>query len=338
MITIDGAAGEGGGQILRSALTLSMATGQPFRIVRIRANRPKPGMLRQHLTCVRAAMAISGAQVTGADIGSSELTFEPQQVRGGEYSFAINSAGSTTLVLQTVLPALVHAGAITVLRLQGGTHNPQAPPFEFIERAFLPLMRSIGWDVTAKLERPGFYPAGGGKLIALVGGAGPARPLRLTDRGVLVAWHAEALVANLPSGIAEREVAAFGNALGWQQEMLSAREVKADGPGNVLMATLEFDNVTEVVSSFGMPAVRAERVGAEAAALIQAYIIDEMPVGEHLADQLLVPLALGAGGAFTTAQVSQHFETNRDIIRSFLGNVISVTDQEDGYLVQVTAQ
>ena len=140
MITIDGSAGEGGGQILRTSLALSLISGRPFRIVNIRAGRKKPGLLRQHLTAVQAATQIGDAVSDGVEIGSTELVFRPEAVRAGEYRFSVGTAGSTTLVLQTVLPALILAGAPSILTLEGGTHNPMAPPFDFLVRTFLPLL------------------------------------------------------------------------------------------------------------------------------------------------------------------------------------------------------
>src|SRR5262245_2007058 len=160
-ITIDGSAGEGGGQILRTALALSLVTARPFRIERIRAGRPKPGLLRQHLTAVQAAAKVGAARISGAEVGSLELTFEPTGLRGGAYDFAVGTAGSATLVLQTLLPALLRAREPSQLTIEGGTHNPYAPPFDFLARTFLPVLRRMGAAIEARLEAPGFYPAGG---------------------------------------------------------------------------------------------------------------------------------------------------------------------------------
>src|SRR2546428_9297761 len=170
MITIDGSFGEGGGQILRTALSLSLATGTPFRIENIRAGRKKAGLLRQHLTAVLAAAEIGAAEIEGATLGSTMLTFTPKSVRAGEYRFAVGTAGSGTLVFQTILPALLRASAATRVTIEGGTHNSAAPPFDFLDRTFLPLIRKMGATVSLKLERYGFYPAG--------------RPLRCRDRAL----------------------------------------------------------------------------------------------------------------------------------------------------------
>ncbi|OYV06181.1 MAG: RNA 3'-phosphate cyclase, partial [Verrucomicrobiales bacterium VVV1] len=159
-IQLDG--GEGGGQMLRTALSLAMITGQPFRMVRIRGKRQRPGLMRQHLTCVNAACAVSGGTADGAEIGSTELVFRAGKVRGGVYDFAIGTAGSTGLLFQTLLPALLLADASSTLRLSGGTHNPMAPPFEFLDRVFLPAIRRMGAVASIRLIESGFAPAGGG--------------------------------------------------------------------------------------------------------------------------------------------------------------------------------
>src|SRR5580704_3876555 len=201
IIQIDGSIGEGGGQILRTALGLSMVTGQPFRIEKIRAGRDKPGLLRQHLTAVNAAAAICGASVEGAAISSRELSFSPGKVKPGEYTFSIGSAGSTTLVLQTVLPALLTANGPSSLTLEGGTHNPHAPPIDFLEKAFLPLINRMGPAVNVTLERAGFYPAGGGRVAVKIRPAAKLSPLEIPERGEIKRRAAKAVVAALPGEI-----------------------------------------------------------------------------------------------------------------------------------------
>jgi len=153
MIEIDGSEGEGGGQMLRSALSLSMCTSQPFRMVNIRAKREKPGLMRQHLTAVRAATEVCGAAVIGDEVGSGEITFRPGKVKPGNYSFSIGTAGSCTLVLQTVLPPLLTASAPSQIRISGGTHNKASPPVDFLQRAYLPLVASHVVIIRAFLGR-----------------------------------------------------------------------------------------------------------------------------------------------------------------------------------------
>ncbi|HEX8697393.1 MAG TPA: RNA 3'-terminal phosphate cyclase, partial [Myxococcaceae bacterium] len=182
MVRIDGSKGEGGGQVLRTSLALSLVTGTPFQMVNVRAGRAKPGLLRQHLTALKAAAEVGAAEVTGAELGSRELTFKPRALSPGNYFFAVGTAGSATLVLQTVLPALMVASGPSTLMLEGGTHNPAAPPFDFLKKAYLPLVRRMGPEVEAVLDRPGFFPAGGGKFRVDVKPA-PLKPLHLMERG-----------------------------------------------------------------------------------------------------------------------------------------------------------
>lgn len=319
MLHLDGSIGEGGGQILRTALSLSMITATPFRIERIRARRPRPGLLRQHLTCVKAAQAISGAKVEGAELRSTALTFAPGPISGGEHRFAIGSAGSTTLVAQTLLPALFFARAPSRIRISGGTHNQSSPPFPFLERAFLPLVRRIGFDVTATLLRPGFYPAGGGEIeIAVTPGKGP-QPLVLDEPGALQARRVEAIVANLPFDIAEREVAtALGILKAAPGEGRALGEARADGHGNVVTVALACEHVTELFTGFGERGRSAEAVATDAARAAVRWLGAGVGAGDHLADQLLLPMALGAGGAFTTLAPSPHTLTNMAVIEKFL--------------------
>ena len=206
MICIDGSFGEGGGQILRTALSLSLSTGTPFRIQNIRAGRERPGLLRQHLTAVLAASEIGEAQVEGAVLGSTEVTFTPATVRSGEFHFAVGTAGSGTLVFQTILPALMRAAAPTRVVIEGGTHNFAAPPFDFLDRTFLPLIARMGPRVSVKLERYGFYPAGGGRFVAEIEPCRSLTPIYLGVRGEIRSKRVRAIVANLSRRIAEREI------------------------------------------------------------------------------------------------------------------------------------
>ncbi|MGL4963430.1 MAG: RNA 3'-terminal phosphate cyclase [Inquilinus sp.] len=337
MITIDGSQGEGGGQILRSALTLSLATGTPFRIERIRAGRAKPGLLRQHLTAVKAAAEIGRAAVTGAELGSTALGFAPGPVVPGNYEFAIGSAGSTLLVLQTVLLPLTLADAPSWLRLQGGTHAMAAPSFDFAARAFLPLLHRMGFHARAALHRHGFYPAGGGVIEVEVMPRGRPAPLMLDRRGALVSQQVEAVVTHLPLHIATREAVTVAKALRWRAEALApARAVTADGPGNCLTVTVAHEHVTEVFTGHGQPGVPAETIAAATAKAVRLYLASQAPVGPHLADQLLLPMALGAGGRFQTVEPTPHTLTNIAVIEAFLGPRIAVTRRTgDGVLVTV---
>lgn len=319
MLRIDGSKGEGGGQILRTALALSAVTGTPFQIDKIRAGRARPGLMRQHTTAVRAAAEICGARTDGAEPGSTALRFEPGAARGGEYHFAVGTAGSATLVLQTVLPALLLAGTGSSLLLEGGTHNPSAPPFDFLVRSFLPQLARMGARVTATLEKPGFYPAGGGRFRVAIEPWTEREPLTLLERGASRVQTAEAIVAGLPSRIAERELDVLRQALGWERRTMRATKLAdAHGPGNVVIVTLESDEVTEVATGFGERAVPAEEVAEGVAKEAARYLEAGVPVGEHLADQLLLPMALAGGGTFRTLEPSSHTRTQAEILPLFL--------------------
>lgn len=322
MITIDGSFGEGGGQILRTALGLSMFTGQPFRIEKVRAGRRNPGLLRQHLTAVRAAAKIGQAEVAGANLGSTQLTFTPGRIAHGDYHFAVGTAGSATLVLQTVLPALLisdNDDLRTRLTLEGGTHNPFAPPFDFLAKAFLPLIERMGARIEARLERYGFYPAGGGRFEIAITPAKRLEPIELIERGKILDRRATALVAHLPRNIAERELGVVHRKLSWPQEWLKAESTtNSPGPGNIVTLEIECENGAEVFTGFGERGVAAEAVADQAVIAARRYLASDTAVGEHLADQLLLPMALARGGSFTTVPPSRHTSTNIEIIRKFL--------------------
>ena len=189
MIIIDGSEGEGGGQVLRTSLSLSLLTGKPFRIEKIRANRSRPGVMRQHVTAVEAACEIGGAECEELAVGASELTFVPGKVKPGEHRFAVGTAGSTSLVLQTILPPLMLADGPSSLVLEGGTHNIHAPPFDFLDRVFLPILNRMGPRVSARLVRPGFYPAGGGRIEVEIEPLRQLARLDLLERGELRSVH-----------------------------------------------------------------------------------------------------------------------------------------------------
>ena len=319
MIELDGSVGEGGGQILRSALVLSMITGQPFRITRIRANRAKPGLMRQHLGAVQAAARISAATVRHAEHGSAELEFNPGEITGGEYEFAIGTAGSCTLVLQTLALALLHARAPSTIRISGGTHNAMAPPVQFLQRAWRPLLATMGGRVDFSLERYGFYPAGGGTVTTTVAPCAQLGPIDLMDRGIRRAGYAEAFVAGIPASVGERELAFIGSKMGWGESQLTLQHLPGDqGPGNAILLTLEHEHVTEVFAGFGAKMVRAEDVAAQALQEARHYIASGAAVGEHLADQLMLPMALAGAGRYTVSSVSQHALTNAQVISRFL--------------------
>lgn len=319
-LLIDGTLGEGGGQVLRSALALSLATGRPFRIQNIRGNRARPGLRPQHLASVKAARRVGDAQVEGARKGSSELTFRPRALRPGELHIDVGTAGSACLVVQTVLPPLLTAGGPSRLTVIGGTHNPMAPPFDFLERVLFPVLERMGPRVRARLERPGFAPAGGGRIVVEVEPAPRLAPLELVERGRPRARRARALLANLPLHVAERELRVVAKKLGWPAKERAVEVLEdVDGAGNVLLLEVDCEHdARELVASFGEVRTRAEQVASRACAAMQQWLQADVPVGEHLADQLLLPLALGDGGTFRTLPLSLHARTQVELIGRFL--------------------
>ncbi|MBK5540421.1 RNA 3'-terminal phosphate cyclase [Pseudomonas sp. TH05] len=331
VIEIDGAIG--GGQVLRSALSLSMVTGRGLRIKNIRARRSKPGLLRQHLTSVLAAAEVCQARVEGAELGSQQLTFEPGAIRGGDYRFAIGSAGSCTLVLQTLLPALLHASQPSRVTISGGTHNPMAPPSDTLERAWLPLLRRMGAQVELQLLRHGFVPAGGGELTLFVQPSS-LQPLHLPQRGKLLEQRATALIAGVPWRVAERELDRVAKRLGFAAEQLQVSQIDQEhGPGNVLLLEFAFEHLTEVFSAFGQTSVRAETVADRVVDQAREWLHSEAAVAEHLADQLLLPMALAGGGSFTTPRMSDHLRSNLAVIERFLPVRIECRQQAENLLL-----
>jgi RNA 3'-terminal phosphate cyclase (ATP) len=330
MIKIDGSEGEGGGQVLRNAAALSLVTGTPFQITNVRGKRPKPGMMRQHVTAIEAACMIGNAETTGLAVGSTELTFTPGKVTPGEYHFAVGTAGSTSLVLQTVLMPLTFADAPSRLVLEGGTHNMMAPPFEFLERCFLPIINRMGPSVSAKLIRHGFYPRGGGRVEVEITPA-PLRRIDCLDRGALINRSVTALIAALPSEIAAREIKEVQKRLpDWPEDAFTIRKLsEAQGPGNILLVEAQFEHVTEVSSGFGKLGTSAESLAKDAARRMSGFIASNAFAGPYLADQLLLPFALAGGGSFTAVKPSQHARTAADIIDLFLGRRF-VFEQQDG--------
>ena len=328
-LLIDGSDGEGGGQVVRSSLTLSIATGTPVRVANVRAGRKKPGLMRQHLTAVQAAATVGAAEVTGDAVGSTELTFRPGRAASGgsaivpgEHRFAVGTAGSATLVLQTVLPVLLTADAPSRLTLEGGTHNPFAPPFEFLDRVYLPLVNRMGPAVEAHLQARGFYPAGGGRFTVDVTPTDRLAGVDLLHRGEPVGHRATAIVANLDRRIAEKELTVVADRLGWAEDRLRVEEARGPGPGNVLLLTVEHEHVTEVFAGFGEVRRSAKAVGNLAVEQARAYLAHDAPVGPFLADQLLLPAALAAAGgspsSYRITRGTRHLRTHLDLVNRFL--------------------
>ncbi len=327
MIVLDGSEGEGGGQILRSALALSMASGNPFRIGRIRAGRKKPGLLRQHLTAVRAAARVCTAQVEGAEMGSQGLVFRPGPMLPGEYKFAVGTAGSSTLVFQTLMPALIMTGKPFALGLEGGTHNPAAPCLDFLDRVYLAALKRIGVTAEITVERRGFFPLGGGKWRVEVTPPASFSPLHIGERGSLKAMTVRIIWSKIPPQVAERAQSHLLAKLGLESHRVTvAEDAGSPGPGHVILGELQYDNVSEIITGFGAFGASPEALADGVIADMRRYESRLAPVGSHLADQLLLPMALGAGGSFRTSALTAHCRTNIGTIGRFLNRPIVVRE------------
>jgi RNA 3'-terminal phosphate cyclase (ATP) len=339
-VFIDGSMGEGGGQILRTSLTLSCITGRNLRIENIRAARRKPGLAKQHLVCVRAACQICGGQCKGATISSQVLDFQPGPIRGGDFSFDIGSAGSATLVIQTILPALFLADEPSIVSVTGGTHNPWAPPYDFLAETFLPAIKTAGFDADCKLEKYGFYPAGGGKITLnveprqekpeFVGWAGsPAHAVSIQhgqtscpsygcQKAENIQIHARIYTAKLPTHITQRQKKLL------LQSKLNFKNIEhievtdSDGPGNCVMLRLCGGGRTTVFTAFGQKGKPSEKVVGEVVSLVEDFLPSDTAVDHFLADQLLIYMAILKSGSFTTNELTTHLTTNVETIKKFL--------------------
>ena len=303
--------------MLRTALGLSLVTQTPFQIVNIRGHRPKPGLQRQHLACVRAAAMIGDALVAGDALSSQELVFRPRALRPGNYELAIGSAGSTTLLLQALVPALLRASGPTTLALEGGTHNRLAPTFEFVARSFVPVLAKLGARVEVKLVRYGFEPAGGGRIEVSITPA-PLKPIELLQRGALLSRDATAVICSAPSKVALRQLAMVGQDLDFVPTDLHTLHVTASSPGNAIIVALTYQHVADVFVGIGERGLTAEKVAHRITAEVKRSLRTDAPVGPHLADQLMIPFALAGGGAFRTVEPTQHSLTQLELIPRFL--------------------
>jgi len=341
MILIDGSEGEGGGQILRTALALSMVTGRPFEMVNLRAGRSKPGLRPQHLACVKASAKICGATVDGAKLGSRTLRFEPGAVKSGTYAFEIGTAGSTSLVLHTLALPLALAGGRSVVTIGGGTHVPFAPTSHYLVRQWAVLLGRLGIDVEIDLRRAGYYPAGGGEIRAKIRPTTSIQPLRLGPRGEIQSLDGASAVGNLPRSIAVRQTRRAlarlepeGLAAGLELLVLPSR-----GKGTMLQLVSTYEGGGRAChDALGAIGKRAEQVADEACDALLGFLATRGAVDAHAADQLLLPLALaGEPSEFPVPAVTPHLLTNARVIERFVSCQIAVDGPpgEEG-LVAVT--
>jgi RNA 3'-terminal phosphate cyclase (ATP) len=327
-VHIDGSQGEGGGQILRTSLSLSIITGRPVVFQRIRAGRSKPGLRAQHLTCVKAACKVCSGQVEGAKLGSTSLRFVPGTAEGGTYRFEVGTAGSTSLVLHTVAIPLAFAGSRSVLTIRGGTHVPFSPAYHFLDWQWAPLLRRLGVNVDVSLLKAGYYPKGGGEMQARIRPAERIAPLTLGPRGDLEQLDGLSMLSNLPWSIAERQrrralsrLDTAGLACG-----IEVREFPSPGMGTMLLLRGRHAGGTRACfTALGARGKRAEAVADEAVDEFLAFLETQGSVDRHTADQLLLPLALADGPSeYSVSAVTQHLLTNAQVIRVFLNAQITI--------------
>lgn len=322
VVEIDGSYGEGGGQILRSALSLSIITGTPFRLVNIRAGREKPGLRPQHLTSVHAATTISNAEVDGAKVGSLALEFAPRAVKAGNYQFDVGTAGAVMLILQTLLPPLCRTSEESQIFLRGGTHVPFSPPFHFVAEVFLPMVTRMGVKADVNLLTAGWNPKGGGEVTATIAPTPTLQPLNLTERGALRRVTVYALISNLPDHIAQRERDAAANLLRDLRDIkprLEIQRLPSIGEGTMVALVAEFENTVVGFSAMGQIGKRAERVAEEAVRPFLKFLKSDATVDSHLADQLLLYMALAEGHSrIVTNELTAHVRTNVWLIEKFL--------------------
>lgn len=337
-LTIDGSMGEGGGQVLRTSLSLAAIYGINIEIINIRAGRRKPGLMRQHLTSVLAAKQVCDAQVEGAELGSQRIRFKPGQIRNGNYRFTIGTAGSTTLVCQTVLPILLQAEGQSYFCFEGGTHNGMSPSLSFLERSFLPVMQSLGLKYGLDTERLGFFPAGGGRWQLDISTSGRLNTLCVqppeVDQGKH-RLHMSAYLSQLHRSIGQREIAEARRKLEAPELNADIHQVVTPGPGNTFMLHLSHGNHESVFETTGKIGRSAERVARDAVGRLQRFVRSGAEVEEHLADQLLVPLLLAGKGGYTTTQPTPHTRTNLAVIEQLTGTRIRC-EQIDSQRWQIT--
>jgi RNA 3'-terminal phosphate cyclase (ATP) len=320
MIEIDGSLGEGGGQVLRTSLTLSLITGESLRITNIRARRPKPGLRAQHLAAIRAATAVGQARVEGDSIGSTNLIFHSGKIRSGDYSFDIGTAGSTSLLLQTIFLPLSLAGASSEIGLTGGTHVPWSPCFHYLDWHWIKFMQQAGFDAKLSLEKAGYYPGGGGKIRLKIRPICALSSLHLLNRGELKRIQGISAVSNLSPSIAHRQrqhSLARLSGLGLPAE-IEIMELPSFGKGTLLLLLAEFEGSQACYFGLGARGKPAEQVADEAVDAVLSFLKTDGVIDEYLADQLLLPLALVTEPSeLRTSKVTQHLLTNAQVIQAY---------------------
>lgn len=319
---------------MRSALSLSAVTQQPFRITRIRAGRPKPGLAPQHLTSIRAAAAISRATVKGDHAGSLEIEFIPDKIHAGDYEFAVGTAGSVSLVFQTLFLPLALAREPSTVSITGGTHVRGAPIFDFLEQCWLSYMKRCGFQIDLKMEKAGYYPKGGGKIVGIFGTPEPLKPMNLKKRGRLVKLRLHVGISNLPQEIAKRMVQEASRILEGRDIQIDQSIIFSPSPGQGIYLWLlaDYENGPLGFSGLGERGVRAEVIAGKTVQEFLAFDQTEATTDPYLSDQLLLPLVCIPGNSFySISRVSQHLLTNLEVIKKFLTCAIKVEGELGGH-------
>jgi RNA 3'-terminal phosphate cyclase (ATP) len=334
-LQIDGNYGEGGGQILRTTLSLSCLLKKPVEITNIRKGRKIPGLQPQHLTSVNACKSISEAEVEGNKLQSLTLKFSPQKIKGGDFTFNVaeekRSAGSTSLILQALFLPLSLSEQSSHITLLGGTHVPWSPPFDYLKEIFLPMVRKIGCQMELQIRKWGWYPKGGGEVHCVIHPVEKLASLNLTERGRLLNLTGISVVSNLPTPIAERQK---NQALKILKEKDFSPEIKivqapSIGQGTFFFLKAEFENSVAGFGALGEIGKRAEKIAEEACQEFLEFIVTKAAVDPHLSDQLIPYLALAEGqSSFTVSRISQHLLTNVWVVQQFLPTKITVEGDE----------
>ena len=344
ILEIDGDYGEGGGQILRSGLSLSAILQCPIRINNIRAGRKKPGLAPQHLTCVNAVATITNAEVIGGALGSQTLTFRPQEICGGNYTFDVAdirpSAGALSLVFQSVALPLSYAKTPSTVTLRGGTHVPWSPTVHYLREIFIPMAAKFGFEGSIRLNRWGWYPKGGGEAIATVQPITDWCGVQLGHRGKLQAIHGISAASNLPEHIINRQQNQIQKRLARLNSPVNIERVKGEsiGQGTLVFLKAEFENAQAGFSALGARGKRAETIADEACQALAGFLGSNAAIDPHLADQLILPMALAKGESrFTTSRITRHLTTNIWLVQQFLPIKFEVNgaENEPGEVVKI---
>lgn len=337
MIEIDGT--EGGGQMLRTALSLSAVTGEGFHIRNIRGGREEGGLKAQHLTCVDAVKQICGADVSGAELGSKELVFSPYKVQGGDYVFNIGTAGSCSLVFECVALPLAFSKKPCIVKISGGTHVAWSPPYHFLEQCFSHFARNCGFTFSSSLIYWGFYPAGGGRMHARISPCTELKALNLVERGkLLFSPSGLSVYAGLPKEVGDRQKQAMLRELssGGLNASIMVTDAESQSPGSFACIFADYAVGRLCFSALGEKGKSSEEVGKEAARNFLSFHSSSACLDSHLADQLMLPLSLAKGeSSLAVNEFTDHMKTNAGVIEKFLKCRIEFFDGEEKRLMKI---